>query len=233
MNSSTYQITAIVPAAGIGSRMKHSVPKQYLMLHHKTVIEHTIDKLLSHPDIQSIIIAIQENDAIFATLPFIKHPKIRIVNGGNTRAESVLSGLNAIENEQTHFALVHDAARPCVQLNDIDKVISAAFHSPAGAILAQPIADTIKHVQSDTMHIEKTVPRNLLWRAQTPQCFPAKLLKTCLQTALNAHAIITDESSALEYCGYSPLIVEGRSDNIKITWQDDLALAEFYLKNNQ
>lgn len=228
------RITAIVPAAGIGSRMKQSVPKQYLTINHITVLEHTVTALLAHPKIDHVVIALQANDPYFPTLPIAHHPQITVVEGGKTRAESVMAGLAILdENQHAHWALVHDAARPCIQLTDIDNVITVAMNTPSGAILAQPITDTIKlaNLATSAATIDKTIPRENLWRALTPQCFSVELLKCCLQRALQDGAEITDEASALEYCGYSPLLINGRSDNIKITWPEDLALAQFYLNH--
>ena len=226
-------VIAIVPAAGVGSRMQADCPKQYLTIGTQTILEHTVRLLLSHPQIEHIVIAVSENDEYFSDLAIAEHSKITRVAGGVERADSVLSGLNHIN---THFAqnewvLVHDAARPCTTLSDIDKLIAACKEHAVGGILATPVKDTMKRSDA-SKHIKNTVERENLWHALTPQMFRCKKLQEVLNEALIQGALITDEASAMERCGYQPLLVTGRSDNIKITQPEDLALAEFYLSRN-
>ncbi|WP_294826388.1 2-C-methyl-D-erythritol 4-phosphate cytidylyltransferase [uncultured Gilliamella sp.] len=229
MNNSS-NIIAIVPAAGIGSRMKSQTPKQYLKIGSMTILEHTLHKLLSHPRISQIIVAIHAQDHFFATLPIATHPAINVVHGGLTRADSVLAGLNILNDEQ--WALVHDAARPCVDHNDISRLINTVFETQQGAILATRISDTVKRAyQTNDNVIESSEDRTYLWGAATPQLFKVGELKSCLKQALNNHISITDEASAIEYAGGHPRLVECRRDNIKITHPEDLALATFYLTN--
>lgn len=229
MNNSS-NIIAIVPAAGIGSRMKSQTPKQYLKIGSMTILEHTLHKLLSHPRISQIIVAINAQDHFFATLPIATHPAINVVHGGLTRADSVLAGLNILNDEQ--WALVHDAARPCVDHNDISRLINTVFETQQGAILATRISDTVKRAyQTNDNVIESSEDRTYLWGAATPQLFKVGELKSCLKQALNNHISITDEASAIEYAGGHPRLVECRRDNIKITHPEDLALATFYLTN--
>lgn len=229
MNNSS-NIIAIVPAAGIGSRMKSQTPKQYLKIGSMTILEHTLHKLLSHPRISQIIVAIHAQDNFFATLPIATHPAINVVHGGLTRADSVLAGLNILNDEQ--WALVHDAARPCVDHNDISRLINTVFETQQGAILATRISDTVKRAyQTNDNVIESSEDRTYLWGAATPQLFKVGELKSCLKQALNNHISITDEASAIEYAGGHPRLVECRRDNIKITHPEDLALASFYLTN--
>lgn len=229
MNNSS-NIIAIVPAAGIGSRMKSQTPKQYLKIGSMTILEHTLHKLLSHPRISQIIVAIHAQDHFFATLPIATHPAINVVHGGLTRADSVLAGLNILNDEQ--WALVHDAARPCVDHNDISRLINTVFETQQGAILATRISDTVKRAyQTNDNVIESSEDRTYLWGAATPQLFKVGELKSCLKQALSNHISITDEASAIEYAGGHPRLVECRRDNIKITHPEDLALATFYLTN--
>jgi len=228
----TQQLTAVVPAAGIGSRMAADRPKQYLHIAGKTILEHTIDRLFSHPAITRVIIAISQTDPYFASLPLANDPRITVVDGGAERADSVFAGLAAIDDENT-WVLVHDAARPCVRLNDLERLVEAAIRSDSGAILAAPVRDTMKRgcqQINGLQGIVSTVDRNNLWHALTPQMFKVKQLKDSLQHALKEGAVITDEASALEYCGYIPQLVKGRSDNLKVTQPEDLALAGFYLE---
>ncbi len=156
------------------------------------------------------------------------HDKIKVTIGGETRAESVLAGLHLLNDNQ--WALVHDAARPCVCHDDITQLIDIVLNAQQGGILATRVSDTIKRAyQNNDNIIECSEDRNYLWAAATPQLFKANELKSCLQQALDNHMTITDEASAIEYCGGHPLLVECRRDNIKITRPEDLALATFYL----
>ncbi|UXI01759.1 2-C-methyl-D-erythritol 4-phosphate cytidylyltransferase [Photobacterium sp. TY1-4] len=224
----TEQITAVVPAAGIGSRMAADRPKQYLHIAGKTILEHTLDRLLSHAAIRRVIVAISPADPYFHTLPLADDPRITVVDGGAERADSVFAGLAAIEDEAS-WVLVHDAARPCVRRTDLDKLITSAHGSDCGAILAAPVRDTMKR-GNGRQGIAETVCRDDLWHALTPQMFRVKQLRDSLQYALSQGAVITDEASALEFCGLQPRLVPGRLDNLKVTQPEDLALAEFYLQ---
>ncbi|MEC6798999.1 2-C-methyl-D-erythritol 4-phosphate cytidylyltransferase [Photobacterium sp. S4TG1] len=227
----TEEFIAVVPAAGIGSRMAADRPKQYLHIEGKTILEHTVDRLLDLPEITQVVIAISADDPYFPQLALATDPRITVVNGGAERADSVFAGLAAISNDNA-WVLVHDAARPCVRRADLRALITAAVNSDCGAILAAPVRDTMKrgHQQSTQPQIFHTVERDNLWHALTPQMFRAGQLRQSLTTALAQGATITDEASALEFCGYTPLLVAGRSDNFKVTQPEDLALAAFYLQ---
>ncbi|MDC9596759.1 2-C-methyl-D-erythritol 4-phosphate cytidylyltransferase [Xenorhabdus anantnagensis] len=247
-----HEIITLIPAAGIGSRMKSDCPKQYLDIAGKTILEHTVAALFEHPRIQRIIIVLNPADTQFAQLPIASDPRIATVIGGEERADSVLAGLDylvGLPTDKAIWVLVHDAARPCLHRNDLDSLLRLIDHraeSPdvCGGLLASPVRDTMKRMvslsvkkesvekePSTTNHtlIAHTVDRNGLWHALTPQLFPLQLLRDCLIKALAEQACITDESSALEYCGYRPVLINGRADNIKVTQPEDLALAEFYL----
>ncbi|HHF1961935.1 TPA: 2-C-methyl-D-erythritol 4-phosphate cytidylyltransferase [Haemophilus influenzae] len=220
-------IIAVLPAAGVGSRMQADKPKQYLTLLGKTLLEHTLDVMLSYPAVSKIILAVSKDDPYISTLSL--DPKIHLVEGGTMRAESVLNGLNTIA-EKNAWVLVHDAARPCLQHADIDKLL--AIEDEQGAILAIPVTDTIK--RSDNQQcIVKTEDRSQLWQAMTPQFFPVDILRDALSTGIQQGANITDEASAMELAGFRPHLVAGRSDNLKVTRPEDLALAEFYLTRNK
>ncbi|ENA3445207.1 2-C-methyl-D-erythritol 4-phosphate cytidylyltransferase [Yersinia enterocolitica] len=225
------EIIAIVPAAGIGSRMQADCPKQYLIAGGKTIIEHAICSLLGHPRIQRIIVVIHPQDTQFSQLSIADDPRISMVHGGNARADSVMAGLQ--QAGQAEWVLVHDAARPCLHQGDLEKLLAITQHSKVGGILAAPVRDTMKRSEAGVQAIAHTVDRQALWHALTPQLFPLELLKMCLSRALKDGAVVTDEASALEHCGYHPLLVTGRSDNIKVTRPEDLALAEFYLTQRQ
>ncbi|MCG9556158.1 2-C-methyl-D-erythritol 4-phosphate cytidylyltransferase [Vibrio kanaloae] len=232
MSTQLQSVIAVVPAAGVGSRMKADRPKQYLKIHGKTILEHTVEKLLSHPQVAQIVVAISDDDPYYPELALNQNPQVIRVSGGSERADSVLSALNYIAEQQlSDWVMVHDAARPCVQLSDIDKLISGAMSHDVGAILAAPVRDTMKRGAQG--QIEHTVERADLWHALTPQMFRAKPLWKALSDALQQGTSITDEASAFEWKGLSPALVAGRSDNFKITQPEDLALAEFYLSQNK
>ncbi|WP_145521999.1 2-C-methyl-D-erythritol 4-phosphate cytidylyltransferase [Yersinia aldovae] len=224
-------IIAIVPAAGIGSRMQADCPKQYLTVGGKTIIEHAISSLFGHPRVQRIIVVIHPQDTQFSMLPIAQDSRISIVHGGELRADSVMAGLQ--QAGQAKWVLVHDAARPCLHPDCFEKLLAITAHSKVGGILAAPVRDTMKRGEAGIHAIAHTVDRQDLWHALTPQLFPLELLKMCLSRALQDGVMVTDEASALEHCGYHPLLIAGRSDNIKVTRPEDLALAEFYLTQRQ
>ncbi|CNC07366.1 2-C-methyl-D-erythritol 4-phosphate cytidylyltransferase [Yersinia intermedia] len=229
-------VIAVLPAAGIGSRMQTDCPKQYLTVAGKTIIEHAIFSLLCHPRVQRIIVVIHPQDTQFSTLPIAQDPRITLVHGGEQRADSVMAGLQCAGLAE--WVLVHDAARPCLHFDDLERLLSIIGHSHVGGILAAPVRDTMKRSEAVVQigahpAIAHTVDRQALWHALTPQLFPLELLKICLSRALREGAVVTDEASALEHCGYHPILVSGRSDNIKVTRPEDLALAEFYLTQRQ
>ncbi|MEX3018526.1 2-C-methyl-D-erythritol 4-phosphate cytidylyltransferase [Kluyvera sp. STS39-E] len=220
-------VCAVVPAAGFGRRMQTDCPKQYLSIGNKTILEHSVDALLVNARIQRVIIAVSPGDERFQQLPLAQHPQITVVDGGAERADSVLAGLRAAGDAQ--WVLVHDAARPCLRPDDLARLLALSETSRVGGILAAPVCDTMKRAEPGKTAIAHTVDRNDLWHALTPQFFPRELLIECLTRALNEGATITDEASALEYCGFHPELIAGRADNIKVTRPEDLALAEFYL----
>ncbi|MET3078280.1 MULTISPECIES: 2-C-methyl-D-erythritol 4-phosphate cytidylyltransferase [Pantoea] len=224
-------VIAVVPAAGVGSRMQAACPKQYLTIGQFTLLEHSVARLLAHPAVKQVIVPVSNDDGWFDSLPLAQDSRILRVTGGNTRAESVLAGLNAIHHSE--WVLVHDAARPCLHPDDLARLLAVREYSKVGGILAAPVRDTMKRAEPDKTAIAHTVEREDLWHALTPQFFPHQLLTACLTRALHEGATITDEASALEYCGYHPELVSGRSDNIKVTRPEDLALAAFYLTQIQ
>ncbi|MGC7590867.1 2-C-methyl-D-erythritol 4-phosphate cytidylyltransferase [Bisgaard Taxon 46] len=232
------KIIAVVPAAGIGSRMQADKPKQYLQIHGKSILEHTLSVLLTYPLIEKIILAVAPQDPYISTLPLLIHPKIQVVEGGENRADSVLNGINAVrkeaqsavQNSEDFWVMVHDAARPCLTHQDLDKLVQV--NDENGAILAIPATDTIKRAL-DNLQIQHTEDRSQLWLAQTPQFFPVETLAQALEQALTLGLQVTDEASAMEFAGFRPHLVAGRSDNIKVTRPEDLALAEFYLNRTK
>ena len=218
-------LTAIVPAAGIGSRMGADCPKQYLTLAGKTILEHTLGCLLSHPAIARVIVALAPHDGWFEQLTVAADPRILRVEGGIERAYSVLNALHVAEGK---WVLVHDAARPCLTQGDLDALIASAMACD-GAILGSRVRDTMKRTDG-AGNIVATVEREQLWHALTPQMFPTGTLKRALEEGLALGALITDEASAMERAGFTVKMVEGRADNIKVTRPEDLSLAELFLQ---
>lgn len=228
----TSQYNVVVPAAGIGKRMQVDCPKQYLNIAGKTVIEHTLDNLLKHPNINQVIVVLNAQDKTFETLAIASHPNIKTVLGGDERCDSVLAGLNFL-GSQEQWVLVHDAARPCLSQSDITALLLLAEHGSSGGILATPVRDTMKRSQLEKQNsqqiVKQTESRDNLWHALTPQFFKLPLLKQALNNAAKQQALITDEASAMELLGEKVILVEGKASNIKITRPEDLLLAEFYL----
>lgn len=223
---------ALIAAAGQGTRMGTEVPKQYLKLSTKTVLEHTLDVFDGHEQISGIVVVLSAHDRFWEAAAFTNHKPLFTVTGGDERAKSVLNGLKFLEKkaQPQDWVLVHDAARPCLRSIDIDKLIQACQSvTQGGGILAMPVSDTIKKVDTN-MNIIKTVDRNPLWRALTPQMFPINFLTQALSQVISQGLTMTDEAAAMEHIGHSVKVVPGHHDNIKITQPTDLGLAEFFLK---
>ena len=231
----TKQFWLIVPAAGMGKRMLADRPKQYLQLHNKTVIEHTLDRMLSIDVIQGAVLAISDTDEYWQSLNYSNDKVLLLAAGGRERSDSVLNALLLLEqkvkNAQLVWVLVHDAARPCVRIADVEKLIASASQDKHGGLLALAVRDTMKRSTVHTNKIDKTVNREDMWHALTPQMFRLDLLIDALQTADRNHLFVTDDASAMEYAGYHPQLIEAHADNIKITRAFDLQLAELYLLN--
>ena len=234
MAISKHTYWAIVPAAGIGKRMGSDIPKQYLKLHGKTIIEHTLQRLSQVDLIEGIVVAIARDDPWWPDLPIEIDKPLNVVHGGAERCHTVQNGLYALKGKCTpdDWVLVHDAARPCVRVEDINLMIKTLNTHEAGGLLGMPVRDTMKRT-NEKNQIQKTVDRDNLWHALTPQMFRYGLLNQALEQALNDQFLVTDEASAMEHAGFSPLMVEGHGDNIKITRPEDLMLAEFYLQHQQ
>jgi 2-C-methyl-D-erythritol 4-phosphate cytidylyltransferase len=225
--SSNAPVWAIIPAAGSGTRMQSRLPKQYLSFQGKTLLEHSLDRLLSHPAITGAVVVLREDDVHWEELNYQAAKPLFTTHGGAQRQDSVYSGLTSLQyhcgNEA--MALVHDAVRPLVSHTDLGRVIDAARQNQAGAILACPVTDTLKR-GNKRMEIEDTLSREDLWRALTPQVFHLAPLLNALHQVIEKGVAITDDAQAIELLGFSPALVEGSADNFKITSPSDLQLAE-------
>ena len=232
-----HAIWAIVPAAGIGKRMQSVMPKQYLSLNNRPVIEHTINALLQNENIAGLVIALQADDAYWPDTNIRSQKPVLRTTGGKERADSVLNAIHELFNYEqfdtdNDWVMVHDAVRPCLRQQDIDKLVLEVGEDSNGGLLALPVRDTMKR-QGSQATVAATVERENLWHALTPQYFPAASLKKALEKAQQDELGITDESSAMELAGFSPKLVQGHEDNIKITRPDDLRLASLYLQSQE
>lgn len=226
-------IWAVVPAAGRGARFGGEVPKQYLQVAGEPLIAHSLRALFAHPSVQGVVVALAEGDARWPGYDDGSGRQVITCVGGGSRAASVLAGLAALPGDvrEDAFVLVHDAARPNLRLADLSALLERGREDPVGAILATPVRDTLKRA-GDEGGIDRTEPRERLWRAQTPQLFRRMQLRRALEAAAADGVEATDEAMAMERQGLRPLLVEGSEDNIKVTTPADLAYYEFLLERS-
>lgn len=220
----------VIPAAGVGKRMGAGVPKQYLEVAGKPVLQHTVERLLAVHRVSAVMVALGADDEFWPELPCSREPRVLTTVGGRERADSVLNALAALSARAADddWVLVHDAARLCITPADVERLMEILEDHPVGGILALPVTDTLKEVENGT--IMGSPDRSRIWRALTPQMFRYRALREALESAAKHGLTVTDEASALELLGQSPRVVEGRPDNIKITRPEDLTLAAFYLE---
>jgi len=229
------QFLAIIPAAGAGVRMGAEIPKQYLTLADKTVLEHSLDALLACKRIATVVLMLSAADERWLQIQErYKDSRVETAIGGAERCHSVLNGLEFLASAaaSNDWVLVHDAARPCVRKQDIEMLMSRLENDSVGGLLGMPVADTKKQVDADGA-VMQTVKREGLWRALTPQMFRLGPLRDALQQAIASGVMVTDDAAAMEMAGFRPRMVEGHADNIKITRPGDLPLAEFYLQSRE
>ena len=221
----------LVPAAGVGRRVGSVVPKQYLELAGRKVIDFTLATLLDHPHVRGVVVALDPGDALWPQTLHASHPRVWTVSGGVERCHSVRNALLGLAGRAAgdDWVLVHDAARPCLRPADLDRLIAGLEGDPVGGILGVPVRDTMKQAGPED-RIEATVPREGLWHAFTPQAFRLGLLRRALERALDAGRLVTDDASAVELLGLRPRLIEGHADNIKITRPEDIPLAQFFLE---
>ena len=216
----------VIAAAGRATRFGGPVPKPYLRIAGATLLEHCLRAFARLPGVAGGAVVLATGDRRYERLPAALRRRVVAVEGGETRAASVLNGLRAlITAAPDDWVLVHDAARPCVPAGDLRALLAACRRDPVGGILAVPVADTLKQADDDGRSL-RTLPRERLWRAQTPQMFRIGLLVRALAEAQAAGFEPTDEAAAIEKQGLRPQLVEGSPLNVKVTRPGDLAFAD-------
>jgi 2-C-methyl-D-erythritol 4-phosphate cytidylyltransferase len=225
------KVHALIPAAGHSVRFGGTTLKQYAHLLGSPVIAHSIEAVSRNEHVTAVTVALAEDDGIFEELIRPHYPELQTVMGGASRAQTVMNGLEAISRRdpECDWVLVHDAARPCLSREALDRLLDQGLASHSGAILAVPVSDTLK-LADDSGRILQTMDRSRCWAAQTPQLFRLEVLARNLRSALEAGELPTDEAAAMERAGIHPLLVMGAATNIKITGAEDLSLAEFILQ---
>ena len=221
---------ALIPAAGVGARMQAGSPKQYLSIAGKPMLRHALDAFLASPLIAHAYVVVSADDGVIDTV-VPQHGVTVLRCGGATRMETILNALQALHGSLAAHdqVLVHDAARPGLTPALIEKLITEVGAHAAGGLLALPVVDTVKRAGPGNVSA-RTVPRDGLWLAQTPQMFSYALLHRALSEAPDPLAI-TDDASAVEALGLAPILVEGHPRNLKVTLPRDIHTAELYLAN--
>lgn len=229
VNKPLTKIWAIIPAAGVGERMDAGKPKQYIQIGKQSLIEMTLQVILDFAPISGVQVCISRNDQEWHALN-IQHEKLlEVTFGGETRADSVLAGLNALSTHAKHddWVLVHDAARPCVSQASLINFVEQLKDHAVGGLMAMPVADTLK--QADENHsVSKTISRENIWQAQTPQMFRFQALQNALIEAKEKKCIVTDEASAMEAAGHKVMLLKGERENIKVTYPGDERWVELF-----
>ena len=224
MSQSLPAFWAVIPAAGVGARMAADRPKQYLQLGGRTILEHSLDCFLDHPCLKGVVVSLAADDPYWPGLRCAVDARIQRAAGGRERADSVLNALlllHAQGADDADWVLVHDAARPNLARTDLDRLLAELADDPVGGLLAIPARDTLKRADAQG-RVAATIDRSTVWQAYTPQMFRLGALHRALADSLVADVSITDEASAIEWSGQAPRLIEGRSDNIKVTRPEDL-----------
>ncbi len=227
------KIWAIIPAGGIGARMAADIPKQYLKIHGKAILHHTLSRICASSVIDGVVVGIRHQDNGWSRDPFTNPKILGISDAGEQRRDTVLNALKFLDCRddiaQSDWVLVHDAVRPCIIQQDIQNLLNEANSNQIGAVLGKKLTDTLKI--TDQHHaIQQTVDRQKFWRAFTPQIFRLGDLLTAIKAAVSDGVPVSDESMAMERLGFCPAMVEGHASNHKITTAEDLHLAGLFLQ---
>jgi 2-C-methyl-D-erythritol 4-phosphate cytidylyltransferase len=222
---------AVVVAAGRGERFGGSTPKQYTLLLGRPALSWSLGVLLASPGVDGVVVVLAPRDRRWKRLAESRDPRVSTCLGGDRREGSVSNALLALSTRarDDDWVIVHDAARPCLQREDLDNLLEATRRDPVGGLLAVPVPDTLK-VDDGHGRSARTADRARLWRALTPQVFRYGLLRRALALCLERNREVTDEASAVEALGLKPRLVRGRTDNIKLTTPADRGLAEAILR---
>lgn len=214
--------------------MQTSVPKQYLKIGGRTLIEHSLACFDQHPLIDAVVVALADQDPYWPRLEAKWAKPLHTVAGGATRSHSVLNALQFIQQScpLDTWILVHDAARPCLEQTDLDRLLTTLRSHPVGGLLAAPVRDTLKR-SNDHLECLETVDRTHLWHALTPQMFRLGLLHKALELQIAQGMLATDDASAIEQAGYTPQLVSGSISNIKVTQPEDLMIAQRFIEQRQ
>lgn len=236
----TEKIIAIVPAGGIGARarrqgsaalLKPDLPKQYELLDGLPMLRRSVLCLLDEPRIEQIRVVVREEDGwVNRALQGLKKTIWRYC-GGPTRADTVRNALHDLQPDEDTWVLVHDAARPGLPNEALQRLVNTCLQAQRGGLLAVPVPDTLKRTDSTAAIpvVEQTFSRDGLWLAQTPQMFKGAELLRALDAAHDEGVVVTDEAAAMERMGVSPLVVPGSPKNFKVTWPEDFQLMERWL----
>lgn len=227
-------VWAVVPAAGRGERFAGRGPKQYVTLLGRPLLGWSLAPLLGEPRIRGIAVAVAPGDRSWRRMPESRDPRVTTCRGGARRELSVAAGLEALADRarDDDWALVHDAARPCLAAADLRRLLRELRDDPVGGLLAAPVADTLK-LADGAGGVRRTVPREGLWRALTPQMFRFGLLRRALGVCIERGRPVTDEAAAVEALGLRPRLVHGLGGNLKVTIRPDLNLAEAVLRGRR
>lgn len=210
-------------------------PKQYLPLRGRAMLEWSLAPFLDAGWVDGVVLVLAKGDSDFGKLSLARHPRIFAVTGGVSRGDSVLAGLQTVTERSAAldapvYVLVHDAARPCLTVEDMETLRDEASDEQGG-LLAVPVTDALKQEEKECS--ARTIDNSALWRAQTPQLFRLDLLRSALEQALAKGKPLADEAAAMELAGHKPLLVRGRESNLKVTYPEDLPLAEFWLSRQE
>ncbi|MCH8959567.1 MAG: 2-C-methyl-D-erythritol 4-phosphate cytidylyltransferase [Proteobacteria bacterium] len=224
----------VVPAAGTGRRLGAELPKQYQEIGGRCMLAHALQAFADWGNLSGTVLAIDDGDRWFAGISGQLPLPVRTVAGGAERMHSVINAVQALQDEASEhdWVLVHDAARPCLCVDDLRRLLTESTGADGtGGLLASRVMDTLKKASGvgSQARAVSTMARQGLWQAMTPQVFPYGLLRRALEAARKAGKVLGDEAAAMELAGHRPLLVEGRRDNIKVTQPADLALAEAIL----
>jgi 2-C-methyl-D-erythritol 4-phosphate cytidylyltransferase len=223
---------AVIPAAGSGSRLGSELPKQYLELAGRPLLEHSISRLTAEPLIEQVFVVLAPRDPHFGRFDWSRYgARLQpLFCGGETRAATVFNALLACRDAiaALDWVLVHDAARPCLGVTELERLMTELRDDETGGLLAIPVGDTLKRANREA-RVVQTEPRDNLWLAQTPQMFRYRLLLEALR--VTDPTVATDEARAIETLGLKPRLVTGNASNIKITYPQDFQLAELILKH--